>query len=94
MRALSGPGSRLIATCIDEQLQQAHLQLPAQHYFSTKNVAWHFSMDDLATALGEAGWRLQGQPQTAAQLAKERYGRETYVALYGGAECCFTAVPM
>jgi hypothetical protein len=94
MRALSGPGSVLIATCIDSELQQAHLQLPSQHYFSTDNVAWHFSMADLAPVIGSAGWRITGQPQTAAQLAKERYGKETYVALYGGAECCFTAVPV
>lgn len=93
MRALSGAGSCLAATCIDAELQQAHLRLPSQHYFSTNKVAWHFSMDELAAAIGAAGWRMQGQPQTAAQLARERYGRETYVALYGGAECCFTAVP-
>lgn len=93
MRALSGAGSCLAATCIDAELQQAHLRLPSQHYFSTSKVAWHFSMDELAAAIGAAGWRMQGQPQTAAQLARERYGRETYVALYGGAECCFTAVP-
>jgi hypothetical protein len=93
MAELSGPGSCLIATCIDQELQQAHLRLPSQHYFSIDNVAWHFCMDELAAALGQAGWRMQRQPQTSAQLARERYGRETYVALYGGAECCFTAVP-
>jgi hypothetical protein len=93
MCELSGPGSCLIATCIDAQLQQAHLQLPSQHYFSTANVSWHFCMDELAAAIGEAGWRIDRQPRTAAQLVRERYLRETYVALYGGAECCFTAVP-
>jgi hypothetical protein len=93
MRELSGPGSCLIATCIDAELQQAHLRLPSQHYFSMDNVSWHFCMDELAAAIGQAGWRIDRQPQTAAQLVREGYGRQTYVALYGGAECCFTAVP-
>eukprot|EP00775_Hariotina_reticulata_P009887 gene9887-10044_t len=45
------------------------------------------------TVMQQAGWQLNGQALTSAQLARERYAKETYVALYGGAECCFTADP-
>ena len=56
-----------------------------------------FSMDDLlqeeggVARLEAAGWALEMQPRTAADLALERYARDTYVATYGGAECIFTA---
>jgi len=46
------------------------------------------------TVMRQAGWQLNGQPLTSAQLAQERYAKETYVAVYGGAECCFTADPI
>lgn len=56
-------------------------------------VSWYFSMDDLEQGrLRSSGWQMKMPPRTTAELALEWYGRETYIALYGGAECCFTAV--
>jgi hypothetical protein len=43
--------------------------------------------------LEAAGWRLQGGHASTKQLAMQRYGMDTYVALYGGAEFVFAAVP-
>lgn len=48
-------------------------------------------MDALQHELEGSGWKVDMQPRTTAELALEWYKRETYVALYGGAECCFTA---
>ena len=41
--------------------------------------------------LGVAGWELQTEPETTAAIALQRYGMETYVAEYGGAECYFSS---
>lgn len=96
MRALSARDSMLVATCIDKELHIAdHQRLEQGHYF---HAMWHFSLDEML--LGDqgqrlrhqAGWALEMQPQTTAALALERYGRETYVPTYGGAEAVFTAV--
>lgn len=60
------------------------------HYF---HAMWHFSIDDLLDddGLRQAGWQLDMQPRTTAELALDRYQRPTYVPLYGGAECMFSA---
>lgn len=53
---------------------------------------WHFCIDDVdAQLLGECGWEQARTPCTTAELAHDQYGADTYVALYGGAECFFTA---
>lgn len=69
-----------------------HERMDKGHYF---HAMWHFSIDDLMQAeqqrLREAGWAVELQPRTTADLALERYGRLTYVPVYGGAECIFTA---
>lgn len=91
MRALSVPGSKLIATCIDKELHVAdHERIDEGHYF---HAMWHFSIDELLQEgqqrLQQAGWKVEMEPRTTAELAQERYGRATYVAVYGGAECVF-----
>lgn len=40
MRQLSGPGSQLIATCADKELQLAHQALPQDHYFAASKVLY------------------------------------------------------
>lgn len=62
------------------------------HYF---HAMWFFSIDDLLQGnqqkLHAAGWSASC-PHTTAELALQKYGRETYVPVYGGTECVFTAV--
>jgi O-methyltransferase involved in polyketide biosynthesis len=93
MRALSAPYSKLVATCIDRELHIAdHERMDKRHYF---HAMWHFSIDDLLCdghrSLQKSGWTVDMQPRTTAELAQERYARPTYVPVYGGAECVFTA---
>lgn len=69
-----------------------HERMDKGHYF---HAMWHFSIDELLQEQGArmraAGWDVDSNPRTTADLAVERYGRETYVPDYGGAECIFTA---
>lgn len=93
MRQMSAAGSTLIGTCADASLVrgQRGLQPDSDHYFSPSRITWHFDMDALAPELAAAGWELNAPPATTAELARSRYGVDTYVALYGGAELLFVA---
>lgn len=81
----------LLATCRELYVAD-HERMDKGHYF---HAMWHFSIDDLLhgqqARLRTAGWVLDRQPCTTADLALERYARDTYVLVYGGAECIFTA---
>lgn len=79
----------LIATCVDTELLEASQNLEASHIFSQ---LWYFDVDELQRSLGYANnWRTTREPETTKALAQKLYGADTFVALYGGSECAFTA---
>eukprot|EP00798_Chlamydomonas_sp_ICE-L_P027114 gene27114-2340_t len=82
--------SRLIATCVDQELLAASQSMePGSHLFAH---LWHFDVDQLlAHPEYTKFWDTIKKPRTSKELALEKYGADTYVALYGGAECIFTA---
>ncbi len=91
LAALSRPSGQgtLIATCVDSELLEASRNLEAGHIFSQ---LWYFDCDELLGSQSYKGsWKTTREPKTTKALAKELYKADTYVALYGGAECAFTA---
>lgn len=76
----------LLATCIDRALLEWSAASRG-HYFAK---LWHFCLEDLEPSIGEergdGAWEVAAAPQTTRHLALQRYGADTYVALYGGAE--------
>lgn len=74
-----------------ELYEADHQRMQEGHHF---HAMWWFCMDDLVAhnqqRLRSAGFVLDMQPCTTAELAMKWYGRQTYVPLYGGAECVFT----
>eukprot|EP00195_Chlamydomonas_chlamydogama_P002951 CAMPEP_0202919996 /NCGR_PEP_ID=MMETSP1392-20130828/76624_1 /ASSEMBLY_ACC=CAM_ASM_000868 /TAXON_ID=225041 /ORGANISM="Chlamydomonas chlamydogama, Strain SAG 11-48b" /LENGTH=291 /DNA_ID=CAMNT_0049613471 /DNA_START=158 /DNA_END=1033 /DNA_ORIENTATION=+ len=78
----------LVATCVDNELLEASRNME-DHIFAK---LWYFDCDELhASGAYKQNWSTVHQPQTTKQLAKDMYKADTYVALYGGAECAFTA---
>jgi len=79
----------LLATCIDADLLQASRDLDAGHIFAQ---LWHFDCDGLMDSFGYKGhWQTTKAPRTTKEIAKEDYGKDTYVAIYGGAEYAFVS---
>lgn len=73
------PGCPMLPRCPRELYVADHEGMDKGHYF---HAMWHFSMDDLlqkeeggVARLEAAGWALEMQPRTAADLALERYAR-------------------
>jgi hypothetical protein len=90
MAELSAPRSRLLLTCADAELLEASRSgVPPSHVFAN---LWHFDDAALLACAGyTAHWRTLQPPTSTKQLAWERLGKDTYVALYGGAERLWTA---
>ncbi|KAJ9511685.1 hypothetical protein QJQ45_017988 [Haematococcus lacustris] len=116
MATLSPPSSRLLLTCIDQELLEAsQTQLPQSsrgealsgsngsseegttpvgprmepsHIFAD---LWFFHMDELLASLGYKSWATLQGPASSKHLAASRLHADTYVALYGGAECIVVA---
>jgi hypothetical protein len=93
MAALSGSGSKLVMTCIDTELLEASRGndpvMGASHVFAN---LWHFDVGNMMACQGYAShWITELAPVSTRQLALEWLDADTYVALYGGAECVLTA---
>ncbi|KAL6751803.1 hypothetical protein V8C86DRAFT_2769202 [Haematococcus lacustris] len=116
MATLSPPSSRLLLTCIDQELLEAsQTQLPQSsrgealsgsngsseegttpvgprmeptHIFAD---LWYFHMDELLASPGYKSWATLQGPASSKHLAASRLHADTYVALYGGAECIVVA---
>ncbi|GAX79455.1 hypothetical protein CEUSTIGMA_g6896.t1 [Chlamydomonas eustigma] len=79
----------LIATCIDTELLEASRKMDAGHIFAQ---LWYFDCNELLSSKQYiSNWNTRREPKTTKDLAKELYNSDTYVALYGGAECAFIA---
>ena len=88
--ARSTSSTTLIATCIDAELLAASQRMEAGSHIFAK--LWYFNVNELLSHPAYMqSWATELQPQTTKMLALQRYSADTYVALYGGAECVFTA---
>ncbi len=80
----------LIATCIDAELLAASQRMEVGSHIFAK--LWFFDVNGLLSCPAyKQRWATVLQPQTTKALALQRYSADTYIALYGGAECVFTA---
>ena len=77
----------MMATCVDTELLEASRNLESGHIFAQ---LWHFDCDELLASKGyKEHWTTVREPKTTRDIARDVYGADTYVALYGGAECAF-----
>ena len=86
---LSGGKSEgtLLATCVNSELLQASRDMAAGHIFAQ---LWYFDCDSLMGSMGYKGhWRTTRAPRTTKAICQDNYGKDTYVPIYGGAECAF-----
>ena len=89
LAALSKPQGTLIATCVDTELLEASRNMEAGHIFAN---LWYFDCNELLASRGyRSSWSTTKAPRTTRDIAREDYGKDTYVAMYGGAECAFIA---
>ncbi|GFH20615.1 uncharacterized protein HaLaN_17765 [Haematococcus lacustris] len=97
MASLSPPSSRLLLTCIDQELLEAsQTQLPQSSRGeavsgSNGSNLWFFHMDELLASPGYKSWTTLQGPASSKHLAASQLHADTYVALYGGAECIVVA---
>ncbi len=90
MAELSAPGSRAVLTCVDADLLEAsRSRMHATHIFAN---LWHFDVDEMCACRAyRRHWETRVAPRSTKDLALELLGADTYVALYGGAECLLVA---